>query len=576
VKIAIGVLLALGAACLAQGQMAEALRKGIVEEEVNRNFDAAAKEYSAAVSQYDKDRATAANALYRLAEAGRKRGKKTEASAAYSRLIREFSEQTQLVEKSRAYAPPAPMATAARDAEVAASRARIRAILVGHVQSAQAFADYVVLQYKLGAISDLETYDSKRNLARAQARLAAWDAGIVEPGQDNPLASPPPVRSLTQTANPPAQPKPPSPSPAQSKPAAPRDDANKQYRLSLQEKLKLAELNLQLIRKRYELGALGDHEVVVSQDKVNDAKLDLETFELKQLQSEPGKNAEVAAARARIRELLVSHVAAARSFADYMTKQYELGAIRESGTNLSKLVIAQAENRLKAWDAGVTAPAVGGSLAAPPPVAPKPAGGAAQRDGASTNQDFSQMLDEAVRLAQEEVSAKRRRYSEGLLDEISMKRASLDYDATLDELAALKGAGSLRADMPPSGGKEPQERRVEMLEELWKLEVSRQRAGASSEAAVQQALERLDEAKTAVAAIAEVKRGGPGGNAAGNYVKLLQSRLAREEAAYRDADNRRKLGAASEAELAALRLKIQVSRLSLMSWTGGTDGRQVK
>ncbi len=92
-----------GAAALAgaQARPAEQLKKAIVQEETGQSPEKAIQAYQAIVAQYDEDRKVAATALYRLAESYRKAGMRTEAQAAYQRVVREFSDQTAFADPSR-------------------------------------------------------------------------------------------------------------------------------------------------------------------------------------------------------------------------------------------------------------------------------------------------------------------------------------------------------------------------------------------------------------------------------------------------------------------------------------------
>src|SRR5690242_13353385 len=63
----------------AQDHLAESLRKGVVEEESRHNLNAAIQQYQSVVAQFDEARATAATALFRMAECYRKQGKDAEA-----------------------------------------------------------------------------------------------------------------------------------------------------------------------------------------------------------------------------------------------------------------------------------------------------------------------------------------------------------------------------------------------------------------------------------------------------------------------------------------------------------------
>jgi hypothetical protein len=92
-----------GAAALAgaQDRPADQLKKGIALEEAGQNPDRAMQAYQAIVGQFDEDRKVAATALYRLAECYRKAGMRTEAQAAYQRVVREFSDLSTLADSSR-------------------------------------------------------------------------------------------------------------------------------------------------------------------------------------------------------------------------------------------------------------------------------------------------------------------------------------------------------------------------------------------------------------------------------------------------------------------------------------------
>src|SRR5881628_3833872 len=84
----------------------EALQKGLYEEEANHNLDAAVQAYQSVVTQFDAQRQAVATAIFRLAECYRKQGKTNEATAQYTRVVRDFADQTKLVELSRRYAAP--------------------------------------------------------------------------------------------------------------------------------------------------------------------------------------------------------------------------------------------------------------------------------------------------------------------------------------------------------------------------------------------------------------------------------------------------------------------------------------
>ena len=94
-------MLALAVGARAAESPTEKLQRGLFEEEANHNLDAAIKEYQSLVAQSDEQRKIVATALFRLGECYRKLGKTNEANAQYARILRDFSEQEQLVKLSR-------------------------------------------------------------------------------------------------------------------------------------------------------------------------------------------------------------------------------------------------------------------------------------------------------------------------------------------------------------------------------------------------------------------------------------------------------------------------------------------
>jgi tetratricopeptide (TPR) repeat protein len=77
--------------------VAEALQKGLVAEEVQRNLPAAREQYRLAVEPLAKLRAVQGTALFRLAEVERRLGDTNAAVELYRRLLREYPEQGELV-----------------------------------------------------------------------------------------------------------------------------------------------------------------------------------------------------------------------------------------------------------------------------------------------------------------------------------------------------------------------------------------------------------------------------------------------------------------------------------------------
>jgi len=96
-----GLAMSVAVQVWAADALTEALQKGLFEEEANQNLEAAIKAYQDVLSRADEQRRVAATALFRLAECYRKQGKTNEATAEYHRLVRDYSEQSTLVNLSR-------------------------------------------------------------------------------------------------------------------------------------------------------------------------------------------------------------------------------------------------------------------------------------------------------------------------------------------------------------------------------------------------------------------------------------------------------------------------------------------
>ncbi len=95
------VLVAATLAATAQDPVRDALQRGLLAEESQRDLKAAAESYAEAVRAADAQRTVHATALFRLAEVQRRLGQTNEARANYLRVVREFGEQSNLVTLAR-------------------------------------------------------------------------------------------------------------------------------------------------------------------------------------------------------------------------------------------------------------------------------------------------------------------------------------------------------------------------------------------------------------------------------------------------------------------------------------------
>jgi uncharacterized protein involved in exopolysaccharide biosynthesis len=138
------LLLSLSAAEPPKPDVTALLQKGLFEEEVNRNFEAAIAEYRQAVAQFDKQRAYAATAIFRLAECNRKLGKTNDAQALYQRIPQEFRDQTNLAALALNHVPrPAP-ATAIKSSELARTLQKLQSLQVDTVFELAQLKDLLV------------------------------------------------------------------------------------------------------------------------------------------------------------------------------------------------------------------------------------------------------------------------------------------------------------------------------------------------------------------------------------------------------------------------------------------------
>ena len=180
-KSAILILsLLLANAALAGDTPAAALGKGVVQEEVDRDLNAAIKTYQSVAVRAKEDRQAAATAQFRIAECYRKLGKTGEAFAAYSHVVNDFADQKKLAEDSRIRL--ADMAGQPADHPAPPNQAealnRFRGQLERGIWIARAYVDFVKQQVSLGAIRERDTYDQQAAVPRLEAQLSAFDAGL--------------------------------------------------------------------------------------------------------------------------------------------------------------------------------------------------------------------------------------------------------------------------------------------------------------------------------------------------------------------------------------------------------------
>jgi ankyrin repeat protein len=91
------ILVTVARVAFAADPLSDTFQKGLIDEEANQDLDAAIQAYQLVIGQHDDQRPLVANALFRLGECYRKQGKTNEAIAQYQRVMRDFSDQANLV-----------------------------------------------------------------------------------------------------------------------------------------------------------------------------------------------------------------------------------------------------------------------------------------------------------------------------------------------------------------------------------------------------------------------------------------------------------------------------------------------
>lgn len=114
-KIIVLLLLAVAAESVARAAdpLSEALQRGLLAEEAQRDLAAASAAYREAIRLGDAQRALVATALFRLAETERLQGRTNEAFTLYRRLVREHADATNLVTLAQRQLPSGGLPTSA-------------------------------------------------------------------------------------------------------------------------------------------------------------------------------------------------------------------------------------------------------------------------------------------------------------------------------------------------------------------------------------------------------------------------------------------------------------------------------
>lgn len=162
--------------------LASTFKQGLVEEEANRNLEAAIQAYQQVVVHFDKDRKTAATAIYRLGECYRKLGRTNEAVAQFERVVREFGDDELLVSISRnnlvaLRGPEAATEPAARPGSPlsAAARAEQKKLFADEIKLAETELEILKKQQEVGRVEQTAVLAKERELLRLRRQAAGVD-----------------------------------------------------------------------------------------------------------------------------------------------------------------------------------------------------------------------------------------------------------------------------------------------------------------------------------------------------------------------------------------------------------------
>ncbi len=178
---------------LAADPLTEAFQRGLLAEESQRDLKAAAAAYGEVLQQADAQRELVATALFRLAETQRRLGRTNEALAGYRRLVREFSDQTNLtglavvrLPEKAAGGPGVQLLEAQleQSGQLLARTSRDQTELAGFLRQTRALASLGEISSALAArypSVELQRLRAERNSAEVAAARLSPDFGPQHP-----------------------------------------------------------------------------------------------------------------------------------------------------------------------------------------------------------------------------------------------------------------------------------------------------------------------------------------------------------------------------------------------------------
>jgi tetratricopeptide (TPR) repeat protein len=203
-RTVMAIMLTCAATGFAQEHMADTLRNGILEEDSKQSPGAAIQQYQAVMTQFAEARQTAATALFRMAECYRKQGNRSQAIAAYQRVLKDFPDQSKLAAQSRTLlatnysVTPAGSPAAGNQgdrakfeqlmeaqkqeqAKIAAARARYRATIEEEMALGEKQLSLVRGRQRSGIEGAAASADLEEKILHLKRDLAAFDAGMTLP-----------------------------------------------------------------------------------------------------------------------------------------------------------------------------------------------------------------------------------------------------------------------------------------------------------------------------------------------------------------------------------------------------------
>ncbi len=160
-------LTSLPAVAVATDALNEALQRGLLAEEAQRDLPAAVAAYAEAVRAGDDLRVPMATALFRLAESQRRLGQTNEALGHYRRLLREFPDQTNLTSLALRFLPGTVQAASPNP------RSEQEQLLVEEIKIAEMQEADVRKRMEAGRAGQDEVFKAQREVLALKRQLAA-------------------------------------------------------------------------------------------------------------------------------------------------------------------------------------------------------------------------------------------------------------------------------------------------------------------------------------------------------------------------------------------------------------------